>query len=127
MLAKEATFTPSHQPKHVKFTDTVQESSTSTQHNLQEEVAMPPKPAFQSHPEETVLHVAAQQSQKMPELKISKLKGGYNSSAGLLFQSWLKDIYAHVEDRWLIQSEAIKLVKDFTTKLVQDETSFTWA
>ena len=55
-------------------------------------------------------------SEKCQEPKISKLKGGYSSSAGLIFQSWLKDIYIHVEDRRLTQKEAIQLVKDFTAE-----------
>ena len=60
----------------------------------------------------------------MWEPKISKLKGGYSSSAGLVFQSWLKDIHVHVEDRKLTQIEAIHLVKDFTTEHDQDEVEF---
>ena len=32
MLAEKATFTPSHQPGHVKFEDTVQEGLTPTPH-----------------------------------------------------------------------------------------------
>ena len=60
----------------------------------------------------------------MWEPKISKLKGGYPSSARLIFQSWLKDIHAHVEDRHLMQWEAIQLVKDFTAEHAQDEVEF---
>ena len=57
----------------------------------------------------------------MQEPKISKLNGGYSSSAGLIFQSWLKDIHIHVEDRRLKQREAMQLVKDFTTEHAWDE------
>ena len=39
----------------------------------------------------------------MSELKISKVKGGYTSSARLVFQSWLKDIHVHVQDSRLTQ------------------------
>ena len=60
----------------------------------------------------------------MQEPKISKLKGGYSSSARLIFQSWLKDICVHVEDRRLTQSEAIQLVKDVTAECAQDEVEF---
>ena len=60
----------------------------------------------------------------MRELKISKLKGGYTSSAGLVFQSWLKDIHGHVQDRRLTQREAIQLVKDFAVEYAQDEEEF---
>ena len=55
---------------------------------------------------------------------MSKLKGGYSSSAGLIFQSWLKDIHVHVEDKRLTQREAIQLVKDFTTEHALDEVEF---
>ena len=34
---------------------------------------------------------------KMCEPQINKLKGGYSAMAKLIFQSWLKDIRAHVE------------------------------
>ena len=60
----------------------------------------------------------------MLEPKISKLKGGHSSSAGLIFQSWLKYICVHVEDRQLMQREAIQLVKDFTAERAQDEVEF---
>ena len=60
----------------------------------------------------------------MWEPKISKLKGGYSSSTGLLFQSWLKDICVNVEDRRLTQREAIQLVKDFTMEHAWDEVEF---
>ena len=41
------------------------------------------------------------------------------SSAGLVFQSWLKDIHVHKQDLRLTQ-----LVKDFTAKHGQDEVEF---
>ena len=56
-------------------------------------MALLPRPIIQSHPEEIGLHAAAHIFRKMQEPKISKLKGGYSSSAGLVFQSWLKDIH----------------------------------
>ena len=70
MLAEEANFTPSYQPRHVKFVDT---ALTSMPHN-QEEVALPPKPTFHSHPEEIGLHGDAWEFRKMCEPKICKLK-----------------------------------------------------
>ena len=76
------------------------------------------RPVERNHPEDVGLHVAAHKFQKMWEPKISKLKGGYSSSARLVFESWLKDIHFHVEDRQLMQREAIQLVKDFTAKRV---------
>ena len=69
-----------------------------------------------NHPEDVGLHVAACEFPKMWEPKINKLKGGYLSSARLIFQSWLKDIQVHVEDRRFTQREAMHLVKDFTAK-----------
>ena len=115
MLAEEAHLTSGHQPKHVKFVDMTEggfASSTPLRH--QEEVALLPRHVAQDHPEEISFHVAAHKFRKMWEPKISKLKGGYSSSVGLVFQSWLKDICVHVEDRQLTQREAIELVKDFT-------------
>ena len=96
MLAEEVTFTPSHQPRHEKFTDTVQRGLTSIPHNLWKEFTLPFGPTFQSHQEETGLHTAAQKFQKMQEPKFSTLKGVYTASAGLVVQSWLKDIYVYV-------------------------------
>ena len=98
MLAEETNFTPSCHSRHVKFTNTVEGGLTSTLCKLQEEVALPAKPTFQSHPEEIGLYMATCEFQKMCEPKISKLKGGYTSSAGLVFQSWLMDICVHVQD-----------------------------
>ena len=60
----------------------------------------------------------------MWEPNVSKLKGGYTSSARLVFQSWLKDIHVHVEHGMVSQREAMQLVKDFTTEHVQDEVEF---
>ena len=114
MLAEEANYTPSHQPRHVRFADMMQGGLTSTPSNLPEEVALPPRPVLESYPDKIELHAAAPEFKKMWEPKISKLKGGYTSSAGLVFESWLKDLCVHVQDRWLTKREAIQLVKDFT-------------
>ena len=59
MLAEKANFTPSHQPKHVRFVDTMKGGLSSTQHNQLEEVALPPRPISENHPEEIGLHTAA--------------------------------------------------------------------
>ena len=61
---------------------------------------------------------------KLHEPKINKLKGGYSATANLIFQSWLKDIRVHVEDRNLTEREAMQLVKDFTTEHALDEVEF---
>ena len=70
MLAEEENFTPSHQPRHVKFADMMEGGLTSTPHNLQEEVALPAKPTHESHPEEITLHMAAHEFRKMWEPNI---------------------------------------------------------
>ena len=98
--------------------------TSSTPHQQQEEVVLSSRPTEQSHPDEISLHVAACEFRKMWETKISKLKGGYSLSAGLIFQSWLKDIHVHVEDRRFTQREAIQLVKDFTMECAWDEVEF---
>ena len=123
MLVEEANFTPSHQPRHVKYVDTMKGAFTSNPHKQQEEVALPPRPVSESHLEETGLHTAAGEFRKMWEPKINKVKGGYISSAGLVFQSWL-DIHVNVQDRRLTQGQAIQLVKDFTAEHVWDEVEF---
>ena len=125
MLAEEAHSRSNHQPKHIKFLCTTEghfASFTPLRH--QEEVALQPTTIAQDHPGEISFHVAACKFRKMWEPKNSKLKSGYSSSAGLVFQSWLKDIHVHVEDRQLMQREAIQLVKDFTTEHAQDKVEF---
>ena len=112
MLAEEANYTPGCQLRHVKFEDTIEGDLTSTPCNLLEEVALPPRPMLQSHPDEIGLHMAIHKFRKMWELKISKLKGGYTSLAGLVFQYWMKYIHVHEQDRRLTQIQAIHLVKD---------------
>ena len=97
-------------------------SSTPLRH--QEEVALPPRPTAQDHPAEISFHAVAHKFRKMQEPKINKLKGGYSSSARLVFLSWLKDISVHVEDRHLTKREAIQLLKDFTAECAQDKVEF---
>ena len=87
-------------------------------------MALPPRPVLQSHPDEIWLQAAAQEFRKMQEPKFSSLKGGYTSSAGLVFKSLLKDIHVHVQYQRLMQREAIQLVKDFMTEHVWNEVEF---
>ena len=125
MLAEEANFTPSQQPKHVTFMDMMGGGVTSsTPHRNHEEVVLPSRSTEMNHPEEIGFHAAACKFRKMQGPKISKLKGGYSSSTGLIFQSRLKDICVHVEDRRLTQREAIQLVKDFTMECAWVEVEF---
>ena len=124
MLADDVTFTPCHQLQHVTFADMVQEGLTSIPHTFQGKAVLPSRPVSQTHPEEMGLYAPAQEFQNMQEPKIRKLKGGYTSSAGLIFQSWLKEINVHVEDRQLTEREAIQLVKDLTNKHAWDKVEF---
>ena len=87
-------------------------------------MVLPSRPIEKNHPEEIGLYVAAHKFQKMWEPKSSKLKDEYSSSAGLIFQSWLKDIHVHMEDRRLTLREAIQLLEDFTAEHAQYEVEF---
>ena len=106
MLAENLTFTPGHQLRHVKFVNMVQGGLTSIPWRSQQEVTLPSKSIFHNNLEVTGLHMAMQELKKMWEPKISKLKGGCTSSAGLVLQSWLQDIHVPVEDRWFTQSKS---------------------
>ena len=50
----------------------------------------------------------------MWEPKITKLCGGYSADAELVFQSWLADILANIQDRELDNKAAIHLIKEQT-------------
>ena len=56
--------------------------------------------------------------------KINKLKGGYSATANLIFKSWFKDIWVHVEDCNLSEREAMQLIKDFTAECAHDKVEF---
>ena len=70
------------------------------------------------------MQMAAHEFSKLCEPKINKLKGGYSATVNPIFQSWLKDIRVHVEDRNLTEREAMQLVKDFTAERAHDEVEF---
>ena len=70
------------------------------------------------------IQMAAQEFHKLHEPKINKLKGGYSATVNLIFQSWLKDIRVHVEDRNLTQREGMQLIKDFTAEHAHNEVEF---
>ena len=128
-LAEEATW-GSHHPCHVHFASSQKGHLTSTplkssvkvgednillpqqrkaRESLMNTTACPPRYEMQ---------MAMQEFCKMHEPKINKLKGGYSATANLIFQSWLKDIWVHVEDQNLTQREAMQLIKDFTAEHV---------
>ena len=75
-------------------------------------------------PPEYSMQMAVQEFRKLHKPKINKLKGGYSATANLIFQSWLKDIRVHVEERNLSQREAIQLVKDFTAEHACNKVEF---
>ena len=70
------------------------------------------------------MKVVVQEFCKLRESKINKFKGGYSATANLIFQLWLKDINAHIEDWNLTEREAIQLVKDFTADRARNEVEF---
>ena len=134
-LAEEATWGSNH-PHHVCFAGSEKGGFTSTplksaakvgedssllpqqklaRQNLLSNIVSPPKHSMQ---------MAACKFHKLCEPKINKLKGGYSATANLIFQSWLKDIRVHVEDRNLSEREAMQLIKDFTAEHARDEVKF---
>ena len=109
-LAEEATWGSSH-PHHVHFASSQKGGLTSTPLKsavkVGEDNSLLPqqRKARESLLTSTVcppkydMQMAAQEFCKLCKPKISKLKGGYSATANLIFQSWLKDIRVHVEDR----------------------------
>ena len=65
-----------------------------------------------------------QEFHKMCKPKINKLKGSYSATANLIFQSWFKDIWVHVEDHNLSEREAMQLMKDFTAEHAHAKVEF---
>ena len=123
-LAKEATWNIQHHPHHVHFASNPQERFTSTPLRHPEEDRAKARISPEVYPPVYGIKVAAQEFRKLREPKINKLKGGYSATANLIFQSWLKDINAHVEDQNLTEREAIQLVKDFTADRARDDVEF---
>ena len=134
-LAEEATWGSNH-PCHVHFAGSEKGGFTSTplkfaakvgedytllpqqkqaRQNLLSSTVSPPKHSMQ---------MAVHEFCKLCKPKINKLKGGYSATANLIFQSWLKDIRVHIEDRNLTEREAMQLVKDFTAEHAHDEVEF---
>ena len=62
------------------------------------------------------LQLAAEESRKICEPKIQKLKGGYSANAMLVFNSWLKNIEMCVKERKLTNIEVDQLVNDYTSE-----------
>ena len=123
-LAKEATWNMHHHLRHVHFASDPQGRFTSTPLRHLEEDRAKARISPEVYPPGYGMKVAAQEFRKLHEPKINKLKGGYSATANLIFQSWLKDINAHVEDQNLTEREAIQLVKDFTADRARDEVDF---
>ena len=134
-LAEEATLGSNH-PCHVHFAGSEKGDFTSTplksDARVGEDYTLLPqqKQARQNlfsstvSPPEHSMQMAACKFRKLCEPKINKLKGGYSAMANLIFQSWIKDIRVHVEDRNLTEREAMQLVKDFTSEHAGNEVEF---
>ena len=123
-LAKEAIWNAHQHLHHVHFASDPQGRFTSTPLRHLEEDRAKARISPEVCPPGYGMKVAVQEFCKLHEPKINKLKGGYSATANLIFQSWLKDINAHVEDRNLTEREAIQLVKDFTAERAHDEVEF---
>ena len=123
-LAKEAIWNAHRHPCQVHFASDPQGRFTSTPLRHPEEDRARARISPEVYPPRYGMKVAAQEFHKLCEPKINKLKGGYSATANLIFQSWLKDINAHVEDWNLTEREAIQLVKDFTADRACNEVEF---
>ena len=134
-LAEEATWGSNH-PHHVCFAGSEKGGFTSTPlksaAKVGEDYSLLPqqRKARESLLTSTIsppgydMQMAVCKFCKLCKPKINKLKGGYSATANLIFQSWLKDIRVHVEDRNLTQREAMQLIKDFTAECACDEVQF---
>ena len=123
-LAKEAIWNVHQHPHHVHFASNPQGRFTSTPLRHPEEDGSKARISPEVYPPGYGMKVAVQEFRKLHEPKINKLKGGYSATANLIFQSWLKDTNAHVDDWNLTEREAIQLVKDFTAERASDEVEF---
>ena len=91
VLTNEPTFPSGHQSCHIIFVDIVWGGLTSTPGNSIKEVTSPIHHAASLHyMESTKFHAAMQEFCKLWESKISKMKDGYSSLAGLIFNPGLK-------------------------------------
>ena len=134
-LAEEATW-DSHHPCHVCFASSQKGGLTSTPLKSsvkvgEDNILLPQqRKARESLMNTTAcppgykMWMATQDFCKMCKPKINKLKGVYSATANLIFQSWLKDIWVHVEDWNLTQREAMQLIKDFTAEHACSEVEF---
>ena len=134
-LAEETTWGSNH-PHHVCFAGSEKRGFTSTPlisaTKVGEDYSLLPqqRKARESLLTNTVcppgydMQMAVHKFCKLHEPKINRLKGGYSATANLIFQSWLKDIRVHVEDRNLTKREAMQLIKDFTAEHACNEVEF---
>ena len=134
-LAEEATW-GSHHPSHVHFVNNPNGGLTPTPLRSsvrvgEDNILLPQqKKARESLMNATIcppgheMQMAMQEFCKLHEPNINKPKGGYYATANLIFQSWLKDIWVHVEDQNLNQREAMQLIKDITAEHACDEVEF---
>ena len=123
-LAEEAIWNAHQHLCHVHFASNPLGRFTSTPLRHLKEDRAKARISPEVYPPRYGMKVAAQEFCKLHEPKINKLKGGYSATANLIFQSWQKDINAHVEDWNLTEREAIQLVKDFTAERACNEVEF---
>ena len=123
-LAEEAIWNAHQHLHHVHFASDPLGRFTSIPLRHLEEDRAKARISPEVYPPRYGMKVAVQEFCKLREPKINKLKGGYLATANLIFQSWLKDINAHMEDWNLTEREAIQLVKDFTAERARNEVEF---
>ena len=123
-LAEEAIWNAHQHLCHVHFASDPRGRFTSTPLRHLEEDRAKTRISPEVYPPRYGMKVAVQEFCKLREPKINKLKDGYSATANLIFQSWLKDIIAHVEDRNLTERDDIQLVKDFTAERACNEVEF---
>ena len=123
-LAEEAIWNVHQHLHHVHFASDPLGRFTSTPLRHLEEDRAKARISPEVYPPRYGMKVAVQEFCKLREPKINKLKGGYSATANLIFQLWLKDINAHMEDWNLTEREAIQLVKDFTAERAHNEVEF---
>ena len=123
-LAEEAIWNAHQHPCHVHFASDPQGRFTSTPLKHLEEDRAKARISPEVYPPGYGMKVAVQEFWKLHEPKINKLKGRYSATANLIFQLWLRDINAHMEDQNLTEREAIQLVKDFTAERARNEVEF---
>ena len=117
-------------PKHVTFA-----TSTPRMPISNEEMEGLAAPLITAPPAEPIVDVSnksesstlmglAAEFRKMREPKLQKLKGGNTTTANLFLTSWLSDVWSHIKDRELSESESIQLVREYTEGKARQQVDF---